>query len=255
MENIENIEKFLQTKTGLSETSLKQLKAFLVRENDLLEKSEDEIIDYFKSKTNSLESLNKWFSNIKMYRKFYENTTSKLECQLSKIRELRFKENEKPRERIEINIKTELNELEKLYKDLKENTPALRTDLSSIKIKNYDIEKDNYYLDGEIIFNTLVKKDGKINIKLTNEELIEKLNNKEYKNDYLLDYENMDRNNYESKLCKEVFGIGICEYRKMYITKSFNGLQTPKEILKKAFEIAQQSNTSIEMVYQYYLTD
>ena len=92
-------------------------------------------------------------------------------------------------------------------------------------------------------------------IKITNEKLLEKIKMREYKNDYLLDYEIKDRNNYECILCKKVFGIGLSDYRSNYMTKKFEGVITPREVLKRAFEVAKECNTSIEMIYQYYLTE
>lgn len=256
-EQEKNIENFLETKIEkLAPKSYSQLKSFLEKEYEILEKNEDEIVEYFKLKSKSMESLNKWITNVKMYRQHHKRSFGILECELTRIREQRTQERfETLKPKVEVNIKEELTELEEFYKELKENTPSLRSDLSTVKIKNFNKEMDNYINDDEIVFNTLVKKNGKMTIKITNEKLLEKIKTREYKNDYLLDYEIKDRNNYECILCKKVFGIGLSDYRSNYMTKKFEGVITPREVLKRAFEVAKECNTSIEMIYQYYLTE
>lgn len=256
-EQEKNIKDFLETKIEkLASKSYSQLKLFLKKEYEILEKNENEIVEYFKLKSKSMESLNKWITNVKMYRQHHQRSFGILECELTKLREKRFRNNiDNAKQKVELNIKEDLTELEQFYKELKENTPALRSDLSTVKIKNFNKETDNYINGNEIVFNTLVKKDGKMTIKITNEKLIEKIKTREYMNDYLLDYSCKDRNNYECILCKKVFGVGISDYRSDYMTKKFEGVMTPREVLIKASEIAKECNTSIDMITQYYLTE
>ena len=241
-------------KKELSEKSYKNLECFLNKHQDILSKSEEEIVEYFSSFSD--ESKKKYLYNCLVYRREMNLSNSLIEEECKKLKE-KIIENNKNKIRVlpKTNVKEKKSPLENLYYNLKTKLPALRSDFSTVKIKNFDKEKDNYYFEGYIYLNNLVKVDGKLILKCP-EDLKHLIDNYIFKNDYLLDFESSNRNNYEcSILCKKVFGITINEYRKKYITEKFKDKTDIKDILYTALDLCKECNTSIQQIIDYYFCD
>jgi hypothetical protein len=235
----------------------KQLVCFFKKYKNVIDLVfEDEIIECFNHFAD--ETKKKYLYNILMYRREVKLEYSVIEKECLKLK-TKIEENNKNKTRNlpTVNIKNERNQLEELYYKLKTTLPALRSDLSTVKVNNFDINSDNYYKDGEIVFNNLVKVGLNKPLKLkVSDEVKEYIFNYNFKNDYLLDFESADRNNYEcSVLCKKVFGITISEYRKKYITEKFKDKVSVKDILTTANEICKECNTSLDMIVNYYFCE
>lgn len=142
--------------------------------------------------------------------------------------------------------------------------PPLRSDLCSIKLKNFDIEKDNYFNQEAFIFNDLVKiKERnnvetklKIDLKQSEIDFVKSL-----KTEYLYDINKVENRNdhfiqYLAKISEKYLGerMGIQKFRRLYITKNLNELikLAPFELLKGAEILAKQMNTSISIMLSNY---
>ena len=64
----------------------------------------------------------------------------------------------------------------------------LRSDITTVKIRNYNAQVDNYYLNGKIVFNSLIKKGGIKTIDVPKEldDLIQNIKLINYQEDYLI---------------------------------------------------------------------
>lgn len=139
--------------------------------------------------------------------------------------------------------------------------PPLRSDYYTVKLRNFNSQKDNYYKDSVIYFNYLVKNDNKLEVKLENEEknIIESLNSEYlFQPNTKTSPENMANlfTRTISKYSQELFGksVSINEFRRKYFTQIMNltkGKDFPEayQIVK---DVAQKSNTSIEQIINYY---
>lgn len=139
--------------------------------------------------------------------------------------------------------------------------PPLRSDYYTVKLRNFNPQKDNYYKDSVIYFNYLVKNDNKLEVKLENEEknIIESLNSEYlFQPNTKTSPENMANlfTRTISKYSQELFGksVSINEFRRKYFTQIMNltkGKDFPEayQIVK---DVAQKSNTSIEQIINYY---
>jgi hypothetical protein len=150
----------------------------------------------------------------------------------------------------------------KLLLNLYIKYPPLRTDYCTVKLKNYDKDKDNYYNDGTFYFNSLIKNDLKNNNTLTitlfpeDRQIADCLKGQ----DFFFPSRNKDPSNdfvkTLQKYSQEYFGesLSVNDFRRRYFTdfmKSVKGLEFP-EAYTKVKEIAKKSNTSIEQMINYY---
>src|SRR6185503_17573953 len=72
-------------------------------------------------------------------------------------------------EPIIISINIDNTEYKQFLIDLYTKYPPLRSDYATVKLQNYDITKDNYYADGIIHFNKLIKINNQLDITLNSE--------------------------------------------------------------------------------------
>lgn len=141
----------------------------------------------------------------------------------------------------------------------------LRSDLCSIKIRNYDTSVDNYYNNEtkQFVFNKIVKTKRKITQNINEilnaliikrmifqdgEYLITQSNNKPFSNKVY--------SNKFSRLSKKVFGesIGINTCRKLAISKQLKDTNGGNDGLKVivASNLAKQMGNSVNTVLSYY---
>ncbi len=185
----------------------------------------------------------------------------------SVIAEIANKEKEKKREDIEPIEIEKIDEIkdinDKLLLSLYAKIPPLRSDYNSIKIRNFDTETDNYYNDGKLIFNTLVKNDGKMEKDVSIlRELIEACIDANKSSDYLFHmengepYENRYFCKYISRVSKRYLGrnLGIMDYRTLY-SSTFCKDTPQNQIHSKATELASEMNNSATTQKQYYIRD
>ena len=139
----------------------------------------------------------------------------------------------------------------------------MRSDILSVKVRNYDTKTENYYLDGKLIFNDLlkVKKDNAL-IKTLSEDakrICEKIK-AIGESDYLIYKDRGER--YSSSLTlllKKIslkrlgvpLDVNIC--RKIYASNGFSGCETVNEILLTADSISKDLNNSIPTLANYYV--
>ncbi len=143
----------------------------------------------------------------------------------------------------------------------------LRTDLSTVKHRNYDILKDSYYKDGVIHFHELTKtKDEDENRNLNNEsirllDLLAKFSKSEY---LFVETGTKDKNDAFSSLVihlsEKYFALpySINIYRKLKATHKVidvmnDSTLNEKEKLLKLITDAKADNHSLETVVKYYL--
>lgn len=140
------------------------------------------------------------------------------------------------------------------------NYPPLRSDYSTVLLSSYDKEKDNYYKDGIIYFNELVKNKKKriFKIKLNSEdtEYIEKLLNN---NKTRLYNESIPFKQYLRKYTEEYLGIsyGINDFRRLYFTNAVRKAENMKflDAHKYLQDVAKKGNTSVSVILEYYFSE
>ena len=139
----------------------------------------------------------------------------------------------------------------------------LRSDITTVKIRNYNAQVDNYYLNGKIVFNSLIKKGGIKTIDVPKEldDLIQNIKLVNYQEDYLIRLNYKDRSNgitrQLGKVSLKYFGkqLTINDYRHIYSTyKSKQTEDLPlKQRLKSIDETAQIMNNSVLSQVRYYI--
>lgn len=143
---------------------------------------------------------------------------------------------------------------------------VLRTDYSTVKFKNYDEDKDNYYKEGVIKFNVVRKRNQEntnlkpISIKLDKndkniiEEYISTISNREYIFHLQL----------PSSFAKWIKVVGkkhlnveytISDYRKMCPRYILDKCETVSELVKTQRKIAYNQGHSSNTQLDYYLKD
>lgn len=139
------------------------------------------------------------------------------------------------------------------------NYPVLRSDYNTIKIRDFDEKSDNFYKEGVIFFNKLVKVDNNIDIKLEEKD-------KKIIDDYIrtLNRDTLFRLTNISSFCKWIKKVSnkylakdytITDYRKIYPTKKLSEAKSVKEFVETQKEIAKLQNHSVGVQTQYYLQD
>lgn len=146
----------------------------------------------------------------------------------------------------------------KLILRLLNNYPVLRSDYNTIKIRNY-LQDENYYSEGVIYFNKLVKVENKVSINLKDEDktLIEKLITN-LDRDFLFTYQNNSTFlKWIKKLSVKYLNVDytLSDYRKLYPSKELSKCQSVKEFAEKQSEIAKNQNHSIPVQNTFYLQD
>lgn len=171
-------------------------------------------------------------------------------------------------------------EYDTLIHNLYTKYPPLRTDVCTVKLRDFD-EKENYYKEGTLYFNNLVKvkKEYSLKIKLNEDDsnIIEKLKEQ---NNYLFETNSKDRNQAFVEYLKSTFDKGVQEFRREHFSKfilkneinikSINKLYdmsigkayddcniiiNDKDVQDyiKLFHLCNSSNTSIQqVVFNYY---
>lgn len=143
----------------------------------------------------------------------------------------------------------------------------LRTDLSTVKYRNYDISTDSYYKEGVIHFHELTKTKDENENRSLNDESIRLLDllAKHSKSEYLfVESETKDKNDAFTSLVKHIsekyFALPYCinVFRKLKATRKVidvmrdNSLNE-KEKLVKLISDAKADNHSLETVVRHYL--
>ena len=137
---------------------------------------------------------------------------------------------------------------------------VLRSDYSSIKIKNYNKDEDNYYENYVITFNNL-RKVNKEQLTIELQDCDKKLFD-EYiasiTGDYLFHLQ------VPSSFCKWIKKISlrhlnkdytISDYRKLNPMVNLSKCKTPAEFVKKQEEIAKAQNHSVATQNKYYIKE
>jgi hypothetical protein len=137
---------------------------------------------------------------------------------------------------------------------------VLRSDYSSVKIKNYNKEEDNYYENHVITFNNL-RKVNKEQLTIELQECDKKLFDEYIANntsDYLFHLQ------VPSSFCKWIKKISlrhlnkdytISDYRKLNPMVNLSKCKTPAEFVKKQEEIAMAQNHSVATQNKYYIKE
>lgn len=201
------------------------------------------------------------FSEPEMGKKYVEYRNEKIKPETKSYSNNRNLKTFEPLE-----YKNDKDDYKRLILNLYIKYPPLRTDYSTVKLKDFNVYKDNYYRDGKIHFNHMIKNDNNITIALKDEErkIMETLtgeylftsihNNKQTEkiqqtisNQYVKAIKN-----YSQELLGK--SITINDFRRVYFTdfmKSVKGLEFPEAYIKVK-EIAERSNTSIDQMINYY---
>ena len=139
----------------------------------------------------------------------------------------------------------------------------LRSDITTVKIRNYNAQVDNYYLNGKIVFNSLIKKGGIKTIDVPKEldDLIQNIKLVNYQEDYLIRLNYKDRSNgitrQLGKVSLKYFGkqLTINDYRHIYSThKAKQTEDLPlKARLKSIDETSKLMNNSVLSQVRYYI--
>ena len=161
---------------------------------------------------------------------------------------------------VDINTENLLNKnIDEFFLKMMTEYPPIRSDLCSIKLKNFNKDTENYFDGKSFVFNTLVKVNKKkvLELKEPEIEFVKSLNS-----DYLYDIKETveDRNDHFCKYLKRISlkflgeEFGIQKFRRRYITKHLNELVklAPFELLKGAEILAKEMNTSISMMLSNY---
>lgn len=156
-------------------------------------------------------------------------------------------------------VKDKIKDIEKddkakLLLMLVTNHPVLRGDYNTIKLKNIDKKKDNYFDGKRLVFNHLLKVDNDIRpIKLNATEIL-LANMIKAKGDELLFGFASEHgfNKYLRRISEEYIGFnyGIQHYRRLYTSTELSG---KIEMDKKASDLASQMNHSSGTQSKFYL--
>ena len=139
----------------------------------------------------------------------------------------------------------------------------LRSDITTVKIRNYNAQVDNYYLNGKIVFNSLIKKEGIKTIDVPKEldDLIHNIKLVNYQEDYLIRLNYKDRSNgitrQLGKVSLKYFGkqLTINDYRHIYSTHKAQQTEdlSLKQRLKSIDETSKIMNNSVLSQVRYYI--
>lgn len=117
--------------------------------------------------------------------------------------------------------------------------PPMRSDIRTVKCRNFDESKDNYYKDGVLYFNTRVKQNRDKKMSFDISFMKEFVDNyiKSHKHDYLIGrkYDSTDFSKYLGETSLKYFGkrLSIQMLRKIYLSNFYD------EILPKNFDYKQ----------------
>ena len=230
----------------------------------------------------SPSTINKYFKNLTVLIGIASGSEYNEEGRVKKMSDLHSKYNEQNKEdrgKIVEKIKkekdfdkekienTDMN-YDKFLVNLFTKYCPLRSDLAiDVKLKEIDKEKDNYYENGVIHFNknNMVKnKIRDIEIKLDEEDtkFVEELKDKQ---SLLFETNEKDKNSAFCKKLKESsfkitgLDLGVNNFRRLYFSKivSESGVdnQVMKNMILKLIDVSELSNTGIETIFKYYLSD
>jgi hypothetical protein len=169
--------------------------------------------------------------------------------------EIQIQENKQNKDAPVINHNNE-DEYIEFIKSLYIDIPPVRSDVGTIKLRNYDEEKDNYYKDGKFIYNTTSKVERKCISHLTKKqvEFIENLDT-----EWLFTTTSANRNNAFLEYLNEKTGKRLNRYRHEYVNKYVKELEQKQLSIKQIFnslkELAQGMNNSVDMCINLYLDE
>lgn len=128
---------------------------------------------------------------------------------------------------------------------------TLRGDFYNVKLQDYDEKVDNYYKDGIIYFNKLLKKNNSREFKLNPLDaqfldLYAKFNKKLYSGNTSSAF---------SKMVGRIEGKGVNYYRHLSIQRYADNNNLDRETLQNLFNKADANNTSVRMFVSNYLNN
>ena len=143
---------------------------------------------------------------------------------------------------------------DKLILMLVTNHPVLRGDYNNIKVRNYNVNTDNYFDGHRLVFNKLLKVDKKVDpIILNATEILLANIIKNTGVERLYNYESVHGfNKYLRNISLDYIGYpyGIQHYRRLYTSTELNGKIQMDE---KARNLARNMNHSTNVQSKYYL--
>ena len=157
---------------------------------------------------------------------------------------------------------SEINDIDDLIISLYVNLPPLRGDYHSVLLKDFDEANDNYYKEGKIVFNTLLKK--RLAKPLVKQLDVNQTNFLDSLNQVRL-FQTIAENpplffaKHLQNICKKKLGktYGINDFRRLYITNFINTKIDKDLKYREEYELlenlATEMNTSQTCIFNNYI--